>query len=239
MYHGLQPMHSSEPNKIPIRAVVFDYGNVLSFHHLPSDVEAMAAVCGISVDRFNPPYWGLRMAYDRDDLDSETYWSAVARTGGRVLAREQIEKLIEIDSLGWSRLNPAAMAWVEQIRRAGFRLALLSNMPADISRYLTENFEWPSLFDHLIFSCDVRSAKPEPEIYQACLRELQLAATDVLFFDDRQENVDGAAALGLHGILFDGLEPAMKRVSGRFDIPLVQIGATGPTQTGEPLLDEM
>jgi len=231
-------MRTVSEKKTLIRAVVFDYGNVLSFHHLPSDVEAMAQVCGITVERFTPPYWELRMAYDRADLDRTSYWTGVAGSDGRVLSSQQIDELVAIDSQGWSRINPAAMQWVERIRRAGFRLALLSNMPAEISRYLAANCEWPALFDHLIFSCDVHSAKPEPAIYRTCLEQLQTPPQEVLFFDDRQENVEGAAALGIHGVLFDTLERTVGRVAGQFEIPLpVGVEATGRILS-EPLLGE-
>ena len=238
MMNFRQGMSSVHQQKIPIRAVVFDYGNVLSFTHLASDVAAMAQVCGMTVERFTPPYWSFRLAYDRADLDSETYWTALVKTDGRTLSTQEIDQLIEIDSKGWSRLNSAAVRWVEQIRNAGLQLALLSNMPADISRYLVAHYEWPALFHHLIFSCDLRSTKPEPQIYRACLERLQVSPEEVLFFDDRPENIEAAVALGIHSVLFDSVEQAVRRVAPRFDIPVPGDGGAIHNLPPQPLLDE-
>ena len=210
----------SNAEKIPIRSVVFDYGNVLCFPQEASDVEKMASISGIPVERFTHLYWLFRLPYDRGDLNRDTYWAKVAHEGGRAFTPQQVEQLVDVDCKGWARINHASMQWVELLRRSGRQLALLSNMPADISHYLTANFEWPSLFDHLIFSCDVGLVKPDPEIYHLCLQKLQAQPADVLFLDDRPENIEAAAKLGIHAVLFDTLENTIDRVRKRFEVPL-------------------
>ncbi len=57
-------------------------------------------------------------------------------------------------------------------------------------------------FSHRAFSCFLGSAKPEPECYQAVLAMLGARPADVVFIDDRPENVAGAAALGIRGVHF-------------------------------------
>ena len=51
-------------------------------------------------------------------------------------------------------------------------------------------------------SYELRTLKPEPEYYQKVLRGLALNPGEIVFIDDRQENIDAAQALGMTGIVF-------------------------------------
>ena len=44
--------------------------------------------------------------------------------------------------------------------------------------------------------------KPEREIYEHALRGLDVAPSEALFIDDREENIAGARSIGLHAELF-------------------------------------
>jgi putative hydrolase of the HAD superfamily len=224
-----------EAERIPIRAVIFDYGNVLCFPQTEADVQRMAEICGMSLPRFKELYWRYRLAYDRADLNRETYWATVAREDGRTFGPKQVDLVVEIDCTGWARINSAAVQWVQQLRQADFQLALLSNMPAEISDYLTSNHEWPSLFHHLVFSCDLRKVKPEPQTYEVCLEKLQVAPNEALFLDDRPENVEAAKKLGIHSVLFDGLDRTLRTVARHYNVPVPAVVSSGVS--AEPLLE--
>ena len=51
--------------------------------------------------------------------------------------------------------------------------------------------------------------KPSLEIYERFLQEFSLNPQECLFFDDLQENVDGAIACGIHGHRFCGKDDAV------------------------------
>jgi putative hydrolase of the HAD superfamily len=204
--------------KIPIRGVIFDYGNVLCHPQQPSDVENMARASGMTTSRFRELYWKFRMRYDRADLNADSYWGSVAGQEGRVFSPQQIAALVALDTESWVRPNETTFRWVEELRRSGLRLAVLSNMPLELSRYLRDNCDWVRWFDPLIFSCDVARVKPEPAIYQTCLERLRLAPQEVLFLDDLAVNIEGAARLGIHGIVFDTVERISTLVAGKFEL---------------------
>ena len=83
--------------------------------------------------------------------------------------------------------------------RAG--TAILSNS-ADGARDEEERrFGFASVFDPICYSHELGVAKPEPQAYLRTLRELDAHAADVLFIDDHQAAIDGAAAVGIRGIL--------------------------------------
>jgi putative hydrolase of the HAD superfamily len=206
--------------KRSIRAVVFDYGNVLSLEQTLEDMKAMALVCGIPHERFSELYWKLRPPYDRGDIDGPAYWTAVVGQQELGLSRDQIATLIKLDSESITRPNQGAVQWARLFHHKGFLLALLSNMPLELSRHVTKSFPSLSTFEYLIYSCDYGSIKPELAIYRNCLELLQAAPQDILYLDDRAENVEAAARLGINSVLFDTVEKTASRIESRFDIPV-------------------
>jgi putative hydrolase of the HAD superfamily len=114
--------------------------------------------------------------------------------------------------------------WAQLLHHEGFPLTLLSNMPLELSRHLTKSFTSLSTFEYLIHSCDYRSVKPELAIYRNCLELLNVAPQGIMYLDDRAENVEAAARLGINSVLFDTIEKTASRVESRFDIPLPSYG---------------
>jgi len=60
----------------------------------------------------------------------------------------------------------------------------------------------PSGAAGMVISAEEHCIKPSPSIYQILLERFGLNASDCVFIDDRQPNVDGADAVGMTGILF-------------------------------------
>ena len=214
--------------KRSVRAVVFDYGNVLCLEQTLEDMKAMALVCGIPHERFSEIYWKLRPPYDRGDIDGPAYWTAVIgqHEGQQELAlnSDQIATLIKLDSESIIRPNQSAVQWAELLHHESFPLTLLSNMPLELSRHVTKSFPGLSTFEYLIYSCDYRSIKPELAIFRNCLELLKVDPQDILYLDDRAENVEAAARLGINSVLFDTVEKTAARVESRFDIPVPSYG---------------
>jgi putative hydrolase of the HAD superfamily len=58
----------------------------------------------------------------------------------------------------------------------------------------------------------VQSVKPEPVIYGHCLAGMGLRADEILFLDDRIENIRGAERLGIHGVQFTSREDVLPKL---------------------------
>jgi putative hydrolase of the HAD superfamily len=175
-----------------LKAIIFDYGNVLCTPQLPEEVESMAAIMGLSREQFHDQYWKDRRAYDEAAFEPAEYWKR---------AGPELEKLIALDGQSWSHPAPIMPAWAHAARQAGLKIALLSNIPTTV-RDAVLSAGWLPEFDQYTFSCDLRVTKPATAIYEYCVKELGVSANEALFFDDRPENVRAAEALGMAGILF-------------------------------------
>jgi putative hydrolase of the HAD superfamily len=198
--------------------VIFDYGNVLCQAQPISDAQAMASILNLPLVRFTELYWQFRIEYDAATLDPIAYWSAIAQRASRTLTADQASELIEIDSRSWSHAAPVMPQWAREVRAAGLRTAILSNMPTPVRDYVVR-CAWLPQFDSLTFSCEVGVCKPEPEIYQDCLNKLGLEPSEVLFLDDRESNVRAAEALGWNAVLFTDSAQAAGEIEKRFSVP--------------------
>ncbi len=205
--------------RVSPKAVIFDYGNVLSDAQHSTEIEAMASILRWSVAQFTEHYWEFRVEYDAGSLDPAAYWGRVADRASRRLTAAQIDQLIEIDSHSWSHPGPLVPQWARDLRAAGIRTAILSNMPVPVRDSIVQ-CSWLPQFDSQTFSCDVGICKPDPEIYWTCLTRLGVEPREALFIDDRESNVRAAVDIGLHAVKFASPQDAASDIERRFLLPV-------------------
>ena len=185
------------------RALILDFGGVLSHPQpeewFPSTAEAM----GVAEDAFRRAYWQHRHAYDAG-LPAEEYWRRVEDTLGRPSRPHLIPRLIQSDVESWTTYREDVWAIARSFRARGGLTAFLSNgVPEAMARIRAERplERW---FDVVVVSCEVGVAKPDPEIFRICLSRLGVLPEQALFVDDRADNIEGAARLGIGTLHFTG-----------------------------------
>jgi putative hydrolase of the HAD superfamily len=107
------------------------------------------------------------------------------------------------------QFDSAMWEWVDQLRAAGKRVAMLSNMPRELGEALKSRTRKLAGFDHVTLSYELRAAKPEPATYEHCLEGLGTAPAQTLFLDDRIENVAAAELFGIRAIEFTSREDTL------------------------------
>lgn len=190
------------PNSAKIKAVILDYGEVISYSPPAEEWSRMARLFHMGPGEFRRLWDRRRLAYDRGDLSLETYWFQLAEDTGLKLEQEELERLTRWDNEMWGHVNPTMVDWLKEMRSSGVKTGLLSNMPAVMIRYLRQQFEWLNYFDHQTFSAEVGLVKPEAAIYRHSLDGLGVKASEALFVDDRMQNIEGARAVGMFAIQF-------------------------------------
>lgn len=183
----------------PVKAVLFDYGMVLSGPPDPAAWERMRSITGLSEDLFHRGYWAHRHAYDRGDVTPESFW---ANATNATLSPDQLSGLIAADVEYWSTLNIPMLEWVERLQLAGIRTGILSNMPDPMESGLRARHSWIESFDHHTWSHAVNLAKPEPAIYLHAAEGLETPPENVLFLDDKAENIAAARSIGMQAIQY-------------------------------------
>jgi putative hydrolase of the HAD superfamily len=184
-----------------LRALILDFGGVLS-HQQPADwYRARAAELGVSEAAFRDAYWRHRMAYD-SGLPVGEYWRRVHESLGRPFAPSTLEPLIESDLASWTHYRDEVWEMAHAFREAGGLTGFLSNSGPEMMARVRADRSPESRFDVVIVSCEVDLAKPDPRIYELALSRLGVAAGQALFVDDREDNIEGAAQLGLKTLHF-------------------------------------
>jgi len=188
-----------------IRAVILDYGEVLCSRPSPDAIAGLAGILGIDAEHFLAMYRSSRNPYDRGDLTAHAYWVELARRANVPIDHQDIEKLRRLDVEMWSNVTPEMTEWLARVHSGGLRTAILSNMQTDMAAHARNNFSWLRHIDHQVLSCEVRSIKPDPVIYRHALSLLEVPPSEVLFVDDREENIQAASSAGIRGILFQSV----------------------------------
>jgi 2-haloacid dehalogenase len=97
---------------------------------------------------------------------------------------------------------PGTVAILAALRDAGYRLFALTNWSAETFPVARERFDFLGWFEGIVVSGEEGVAKPDPAIYRILMERHDVKAADVLFVDDRADNVAAAEALGMRGVVF-------------------------------------
>lgn len=185
-----------------MKAVLFDYGMVLCGPPDPASWDEMRLTLEADDPSFHHAYWEFRDAYDRGVLTGSAYWDAIAGRLGKTLSKDQRIRLLTLDVALWTRPNAAMIDWAASLQKAGIPTGILSNIGDAMEEGILARCPWLRQFSHLTFSHRLRMAKPEAAIYSRAADGLGLPHGEILFVDDREENVEAARAAGMQALLY-------------------------------------
>jgi putative hydrolase of the HAD superfamily len=217
----------------PVKAVLFDYGMVLSAPPDPAAWARMLSVTNLSEEQFHRGYWAHRHAYDRGDLTAESFWNHAAASTHAFLTPEQLAALIAADVDYWSTLNPPMLAWARSLQQARIPTGILSNMPGPMETGLRARYPWIDEFTHNTWSHSLNLAKPEPAIYLHAAEGLRTAPANILFLDDRLENIEAALAVGMQAIHYTTHAAFVNEMHARNLDHLLQLQGHTASQNGK------
>ncbi|WP_141575201.1 HAD family phosphatase [Actinomadura sp. WMMA1423] len=184
--------------------IVFDYAGVISAAPPVRAGALLPETVGAPPARFWPVYWAHRRDYDLAAVTAAEFWRRVCGALEVPFDDDLGHVLVSLDVRTWAHINEETVALLKELSGRGTPLALLSNAPVELAR-MVDRRPWASLFRHRLYSADLRLAKPEPEIFRELTGRLGAAPEEVVFVDDREENVRAARMLGIRSVLFTGV----------------------------------
>lgn len=126
-------------------------------------------------------------------ISEEQFWNKIS--DGVKINHEIISQTF----LKRSILDTKVLNLARSIKKQGFDIGILSNITPETRRILPK--QWIDEFDHVFFSDQIKLAKPDPKIF-SYIKE-KLSEHQIVFIDDKQENVDAAKRYGIKSILFE------------------------------------
>lgn len=184
-----------------IKNVVFDLaGVVFERNHERCPRELMEYFSYINSGEPMPSFW---VDYDRGTrpMDDVARYLAEYRDSDFETARNNMAQAIL-----YQEEIPSTKALIADLKAAGYRLFVLSNMSKEYIEYLREKPVY-SYFEGEVISCETATVKPEADIYRTLLQRYALDASQTVFIDDRRENVDAAAEQGICPFHFNRCNP--------------------------------
>lgn len=184
-----------------IKHLIFDMGNVLMRYDpevpLREYVDSEEARNLIRKELFQGPEWVER---DRGTISIEDMYESVAKR-----IPEQYHEELKKCVYGWDIcMKPLeeSVKLCEDARKWGYQTYVLSNAAADEFYRYFPKFSPLEAFDGVMVSSEVHLIKPDVRIYECLLEKYQLNPEECLFFDDREDNVEGARKAGMQAMLF-------------------------------------
>lgn len=194
-----------------IKAVIFDYGNVISKAATGDASQELSQISGVPAKVFTSVYERFRFDFDRGLISGEEMYRQLLEEDCYIAQAnnpELLQKLARRDADSWRAIHDDVVEWIHSLKEQGYKTGILSNMPTMFLELYEQEIPPFVEADFACFSCRVQLIKPEPEIYQYTLNGLGVNPEESVFFDDMQENIDAAIKLGINAFLWKGLEKA-------------------------------
>jgi 2-haloacid dehalogenase len=183
------------------RAVIFDVGNVLFdwnprylYERLIGDGQALDAFLAEVVTKD----WHFQHDAGRPFAETSAELSALYPQHADLIAawgprfNETLEQPV-----------PGMPEIVRELDAAGVPLYAITNFSGEFWRaWVSTQAELFDRFKDIVVSGDERLVKPDPAIYALALKRFGLEGPDAVFVDDRLDNVEAAAAMGIHAVQF-------------------------------------
>jgi len=109
---------------------------------------------------------------------------------------------------------PGMIALHAELRARGFKTYIFSNTNDLHIEHIRRDYPFFANFDGYIFSHEVGAMKPLPAIYDAMEQMCGHTGADMIYMDDRAENVAAGAARGWRAILHETPEQTRAALAG-------------------------
>ena len=108
---------------------------------------------------------------------------------------------------------PGTIALQAELRRRGFKTYIFSNTNDLAIEHVRRNFPFFKNFDGYVFSYEVGGMKPQPKIYEAMEAMTSKRGADLIYIDDREENIETGLARGWRAILHESPEKTRRALT--------------------------
>lgn len=183
-----------------IKAIIFDYGNVvarfdnrlllqniLPFSH--KSREELEAQVYHSTD--------LHIQYETGLISSDDFFTQIKEIAALTISKQDfITQFCDIFTPIHSTHE------LIQTLKPNYKLGLLSNTNEWHYEHAIKLSPVYQAFDAVSLSYQVKAMKPNPKIYLDMASKLSMSPDQCVYIDDIQKNVDGAATLGFHALLY-------------------------------------
>ncbi len=180
-----------------IKAVLFDYGGVLSESGRVGTIERiLAEIYGLDETSIKLDEIHVRLRSGK--ISSRQFFTEINRRHpGAAKATKRA-----FTAHGKELFAKSAKVYhlAEKLRKHGFKTGILSNIYEMTADALRQNGLYDG-FDPVVLSCEEHLAKPDKVFYKRAVRRLGVKPEEIIFIDDQEKCRPPAVELGMHFVL--------------------------------------
>lgn len=189
-----------------IKAIIFDFGEVLNVHEDPLADEAHREKLARRLDMDPDQVWPFlfegpsAQKWMSGQIQWDEFWKEVLAPRG-ITDPAEVADFADFVFEGRDRINPEMADLIKELK-GRYRLAVLSNTSwskEEMRSKLYNDFDLPEdTFDVIVCSSAVGLAKPDPDIFRLALARLGVRPEEAIFTDDVANFTATAAKIGIH-----------------------------------------
>lgn len=183
------------------RAVVFDIGNVLIEWQPERFYDRV-----IGPARRREMFAAVDLHGMNDRVDRGADWLTEVRATAAAFPDFAAEIMLWHDR--WIEMASPVIPWslrlMQALQRRGVPVLALTNFGTRTFEHALPHYPFLGTFDRAFVSGRLGVIKPEARIYEIVEEETGLSGAELIFADDRAENIAAARARGWRGHVFDG-----------------------------------
>jgi len=187
---------------IKIKAVIFDVGGVLIRTMDRAARRDLEERLGLLPGQAEGLVFGGKMgtAAQLGKISSEELWRWLGTQLG--LDKAGVIRFRE-EFFGGDHLDMTLADFIRTLHTAGYQTAIISNAMDDLNYVVTNLYPMADAFDLIVGSAYEGIMKPDAAIFERTLERLGRQPGETIFVDDFAHNIEGARAVGMHGVHFN------------------------------------
>ena len=188
-----------------IKAVIFDmYETLITHYKSPLYFGAhMAKDAEIPEEKFFPLWRGLDYDCTIGKLTLEELLERILRENdcySEALLNKLVAKRVATKEECFKYLHTEIVPMLTQLKERGLLVGLISNCYAEEAKVIRESELFP-FFDRAYLSCEQGVAKPDIEIFERCMRDLDVKPEECLYIGDGgSRELETATELGMKAV---------------------------------------
>lgn len=179
-----------------MKNIVFDLGRVVFAQNPNKSSEEFRRFFSYVAQSPVPQFW---VDYD---MGVSSFDKVVSDLSAYREVDEEYTRSMILASISRQETIIPTEALIHDLKAAGYKLYVLSNMSREFIDYLRQQPVY-KYFDGEVISCEEGVVKPMPQIYNILIQRYELDVEHTMFIDDRIENVEVAKTLGITPFHFD------------------------------------
>ena len=175
------------------KVILFDIGGVLINWKDEWLYQEISKQIEIPFKRIESKFNANLCSLFESKINEKEFWNLVLGSDNKIDHKIISKTFLKMSSINYDFLN-----FAKSLKIDGHHIGILSNLTPETSTCIPNSLL--DNFDYLFYSNSLKMSKPNAEIYRHVCSKIP--SKDILFIDDKQENLDAAKLFNMDTILF-------------------------------------